>query len=87
MMKKHCKTNQGERGSILMEYAMLVFLAAIPVYLVWNGCSVPIDWGGGGTKIEYKGIYDFATGQYKGYGKDMQKFFEMVQDGLALPIP
>ena len=66
----------GERGSILMEYAMLVFLAAIPVYLVWNGCSIPVDWAGTGKKIEYKG-----------YGKEMQKFFEMVQAGIALPIP
>ena len=86
-MKKVRGQSKGDGGSILMEYALLVFLAAIPVYLVWNGVSVPLDWGGGGTKIEYKGIYDFAKGQYKGYGKDMQKFFEMVQDGLALPIP
>ncbi|MBR0458891.1 MAG: hypothetical protein IJJ26_06615 [Victivallales bacterium] len=86
-MKKPLEQSKGEGGSILMEYALLVFLAAIPVYLVWNGCSVPLDWGGGNAKIEYKGIYDFAKGQYKGYGKDMQKFFEMVQDGIALPIP
>ena len=77
----------GERGSILMEYALLVFMAAIPVYLVWNGASVPLDWAGSGKKIEYKGIYDFGTGQYKGYGLEMKKFFEMVQDGIALPIP
>ncbi len=76
-----------DHGSILMEYVMLVFMAAIPVYLVWNGVSVPIDWAGAGKKIEYKGIYDFATGQYKGQGKAMQRFFEMVQSGIALPIP
>lgn len=81
------KSRQNDHGSILMEYVMLVFFAAIPVYLVWNGCSVPLDWSGTGKKIEYKGIYDFATGQYKGYGKEMQKFFEMVQSGIALPIP
>lgn len=81
------RNGKGERGSILMEYALLVFLAAIPVYLVWNGASLPLDWAGTGKKIEYKGIYDFGTGQFKGYGKEMQKFFEMVQDGIALPIP
>lgn len=88
-MREHSpqSVKRGEGGSILMEYALLVFLAAIPVYLVWNGCSVPLDWAGSGTKLEYKGIYDFGTGQYKGYGKEMQKFFEMVQDGIALPIP
>ncbi|HQC52388.1 MAG TPA: hypothetical protein PLE92_04595 [Lentisphaeria bacterium] len=70
-----------------MEYAMLVFLAAVPIFLAWNGFSVPLDFAGTGVAVEYKGIYDLASGQYKGYGKEMQKFFEMVQSGIALPIP
>jgi len=69
-----------------MEYAVLVMLAAIPVYLVWNGCTVPLSWFGGET-LEYKGIYDFATGQYKGIGLEIQQFFQMLQNGIALPIP
>jgi hypothetical protein len=85
--QKKCQHSVDERGSILMEYAMLVFLAAVPIFLVWNGFSVPLDFAGAGIAVEYKGIYDFASGQYKGYGKEMQKFFEMVQSGIALPIP
>ena len=75
------------RGSVLMEYAILTMLAAIPMYLVWCGCSVPLDWFGAGKPITYPGIYDFTTGQYKGSGLELQKFFEMVQSGIALPIP
>lgn len=81
------KQMKGDRGSILMEYVILTFFVAVPFYLVWNGCSVPVDWFGAGKPITYPGIYDFATGQYKGNGLRMKKFFEMVQDGIALPIP
>ena len=67
----------GDGGSVLMEYAVLTLLAAIPIYLVWNGCPV----------LDYPGIYDFATGQYKGVGLEIQKFFEMLQNAIALPLP
>ncbi|MBP5637969.1 MAG: hypothetical protein J6X55_00695 [Victivallales bacterium] len=85
-MKFSVAVTRDNRGSVLMEYAILTMMAAIPMYLVWCGCSVPLDWFGG-TPIEYPGIYDFTTGQYKGTGLELQKFFEMVQSGIALPIP
>ena len=87
MTVKKGQMTVGDSGSILAEYAILTLLTAIPVFLVWNGCSVPLDWFGAGHTVEYPGIYDFATGQYKGLGLGLQRFFQMVQDGIALPIP
>ena len=86
MKKRLANIARDSRGSVLMEYAILTMLIAIPMYLVWVGCSVPLDWFGG-KPVKYPGIYDFSTGQYKGSGLELQKFFEMVQGGIALPIP
>ena len=33
------------------------------------------------------GIYDAGKGEYIGQGKEIQKFFQMVQDGIGLPLP
>ncbi len=86
-MRKCAKTTlRDDDGSVLMEYAVLTLLAAIPFYLVWNGCSVPLDLIGG-EPLSYPGIYDLATGQVKGVGLEIQKFFEMLQSAIALPLP
>lgn len=70
-------------GSIMMEYIVLTALVAVPVFLVWHGASIP--WYGG--QLEYPGIYDLSTGEFKGIGLEIQGFFQRITSGIALPIP
>ena len=72
------------RGTVMMEYAMLTAMVAIPFFLVWHGASIP--WFGG-ENLELPGLFDFTTGQYIGTGLEIQKFFQQLQGAIALPLP
>ena len=66
-----------DNGSIMMEYVIVTFLAAIPIFLVWHGAEV----------LGYPGVYDMSTGQLKGTGLEIQAFFQQVMAGIAMPLP
>ena len=68
---------QQDHGSIMMEYIVVILLAAIPVFLVWHGAEA----------LGYPGVYDMTTGQLKGTGLEIQAFFQQVMAGIAMPLP
>ena len=74
----------GEGGSILLEYILVTFLTALPVVVLWNGGKFDFGFKDGPVEL---GIYDAGTGEYIGQGKEIQRFFQMVQDGIGLPLP
>ncbi len=77
-MKSH------ENGSILLEYILVTFLTALPVVVLWNGGKVDFGFKTGPVHL---GIYDAGKGEYVGQGREIQRFFQMVQDGIGLPLP
>ena len=66
-----------DRGSIMMEYVIVTFLAAVPIYLVWHGAE----------PLGYPGVYDMSTGQLIGTGLQIKTFFQQVFAGIAMPLP
>ena len=66
-----------DRGSIMMEYVIVTFLAAVPIYLVWHGAEA----------LGYPGVYDMSTGQLIGTGLQIKTFFQQVMAGIAMPLP
>lgn len=72
-----------DSGSIMMEYVLVTTLCAVPIFLVWHGAS--LSWFGG--ELNYPGIYDFSTGQLKGTGLEIQKFFQSVMASIAGGLP
>ncbi|MBR6058474.1 MAG: hypothetical protein IKP58_09940 [Victivallales bacterium] len=66
-----------DNGSIMMEYIIVTFLTAVPIFLIWHGAEA----------LGYPGIYDMATGQLKGTGLEIQAFFQQVMAGIAMPLP
>ena len=66
-----------DRGSIMMEYVIVTFLAAVPIYLVWHGAEA----------LGYPGVYDMSTGQLIGTGLQIKTFFQQVFAGIAMPLP
>lgn len=80
-MKQTCQNI--EKGSVIMEYVILIVLVAVPIFLFWHGAS--IEWYGG--ELSFPGIYDFSTGELKGTGLEIQGFFQRIMSGIALPIP
>ena len=77
-MKSH------ENGSILLEYILVTFLTALPVVVLWNGGKVDFGFKTGPVHL---GIYDAGKGEYVGQGREIQRFFQMVQGGIGLPLP
>ena len=77
-MKSH------ENGSILLEYILVTFLTALQVDVLWNGGKVDFGFKTGPVHL---GIYDAGKGEYVGQGREIQRFFQMVQDGIGLPLP
>ncbi|MCR4573905.1 MAG: hypothetical protein K5787_09075 [Lentisphaeria bacterium] len=70
------KTEQ-DKGSIMMEYIIVTFLTAVPIFLIWHGADA----------LGYPGIYDMSTGKLKGTGLEIQAFFQQVMAGIAMPLP
>ena len=76
------------RGSMMMEYVILVTVMAIAVLFAsswlntWDGGDAPQSFGN--AQLEYAGV---QFQQQQGIGPELKGMYQRIQAGIALPSP
>ena len=71
------------KGSLLMEYIVLTFFIALPIWIFWSGGSISF----GSYSIGFAGIYDYSSGELIGDGLKIQAFMQSIVEGISRPNP
>ncbi|NLG15049.1 MAG: hypothetical protein GX561_12710 [Lentisphaerae bacterium] len=71
------------KGSMMMEYIVITFFIALPIWIFWNGGSISF----GSYSIGFAGIYDYSKGELIGDGLKIQAFMQSIVEGISRPNP